>query len=185
LKDNPINRNTRNPGSQLSSTKVSINGGTKCYQAPELFKRNAKFSRRADVFAAGVVFLELLTLQKPNNLYDDLYPGILKVKLPKILLKCFSVTLNPDPAKRIQFADLLVLLRSEDGNAIKEMELGSPATRHQFEDVAADIREMMPSSQYKYDSGRKKMNSFENSPQTSSSTPPAKKIRSIFFFKRG
>jgi hypothetical protein len=163
---------------------VSINGGTNCYQAPELFKWRAKFSRRADVFAAGVVFLELLTLQKPNTLYDDLYPGILKVKLPKILLKCFSVTLNPDPAKRIQFTDLIVLLRSEDGNAIKEMELGSPATRHKFDEIAADIRVMMPSSQYKYDSSSMKMNSFESSPQTSSSTP-AKKIKSMFFFKRG
>jgi serine/threonine protein kinase len=55
--------------------------GTNCYQAPELFKKNAKFSRRADVFAARVVFLELLTLQNPNILWDDLYPGILNVKL--------------------------------------------------------------------------------------------------------
>jgi serine/threonine protein kinase len=183
LKDNPINRNTRNPGSQLSSTKVSINGGTTCYQAPELFKRKAKFSRRADVFAAGVVFLELLTLQKPNNLYYDQYPGILKVKLPAVLLKCFSVTLNPDPAKRVQFTDLLVLLRSQDGRAIREMELGSPATRLNFDEVAADIRLMMPSSEYNYDisdSSSIKMNSFESLPHISK-VAPAKTIRNIFF----
>jgi serine/threonine protein kinase len=71
LKDNPINRNARNTDGSSSSSKVSINGGTGCYQAPELFKKNAKFSRRADVFAAGVVFLELLTLQKPNSLCPD------------------------------------------------------------------------------------------------------------------
>jgi serine/threonine protein kinase len=152
LKDNPINRNAPRSNDQLSSIRVSINGGTGCYQAPELFKRNAKFSRRADVFAAGVVFLELLTLQKPHNLWDDLYPGILKVKLPAALLKCFSNSLDPDPAKRMQFVDLLVLLRSQEGIAIGELELGSPATNYMFDDVAADLRLMMPSSQYDYKS---------------------------------
>jgi serine/threonine protein kinase len=42
LKDNPINRNARNTDVSSSSSKVSINGGTGCYQAPELFKKNAK-----------------------------------------------------------------------------------------------------------------------------------------------
>jgi serine/threonine protein kinase len=112
LKDNPINRNApRSNADQLSSSRVSINGGTNCYQAPELFKRKAKFSRRADVFAAGVVFLELLTLQKPNSLWDDLYPGILKVKLPAALLKFFSSSLDPNPEKRMQFTGLLLLLK--------------------------------------------------------------------------
>jgi serine/threonine protein kinase len=131
---------------------VSINGGTNCYQAPELFKKNAKFSRRADVFAAGVAFLEILTLQKPNTLWDDLYPGVLDVKLPAVLLKCFSSSLDPDPTKRIQFKELLVLLSSQEGTAIKELELGNPASKYMFDEVAADIRLMMPSSQYEYDS---------------------------------
>jgi serine/threonine protein kinase len=148
LKDNPINSNSDNG---LSSTKVSINGGTSCYQAPELFKRNAKFSRRADVFAAGIIFLELLTLQMPNSLWDDLYPGILDVKLPAVLLKCFSDSLDPNPCKRKQFTDLLVLLRSQGGTEIGELELGSPASKYTFDEVAADIRLMMPSSQYGYD----------------------------------
>jgi serine/threonine protein kinase len=130
----------------------SINGGTGCYQAPELFKKNAKFSRRADVFAAGVIFLELLTLQKPNTLWDDLYPGIFKVKLPAALLKCFSNSLDPDPVKRMQFKDLLVLLTSQDGMAIGELELGNTDSKFTFDEVAADIRVMMPSSQYVYDS---------------------------------
>jgi serine/threonine protein kinase len=186
LKDNPKNRIAGQAGNKSSSTKVSINGGTTCYQAPELFKRKAKFSRRADVFAAGVVFLELLTLQKPNNLYYDLYPGILKIKLPAVLLKCFSVTLNPDPAKRVQFTELLEMLRSQDGGAIREMELGSPATRLNFDEVAADIRLMMPSSEYNYDisdSSSIKMNSFESLPQNSK-VVPAKTIRNMFNFKR-
>jgi serine/threonine protein kinase len=144
-----MNRNARNSDASESPSKVSINGGTFCYQAPELFKKNAKFSRRADVFAAGVVFLELLTLQKPNSLWDDLYPGILKVKLPAALLKCLSSSLDPDPGKRMQFKDLLVLLRSQDGKAIRELEVGSKIT---FDEVAADIRLMMPSSKYDYES---------------------------------
>jgi serine/threonine protein kinase len=152
LKDNPINRNASITDASSSSSMVSINGGTHCYQAPELFKKNAKFSRRADVFAAGIVFLELLTLQKPNTLWDDLYPGILKVKLPTVLLNCFSSSLDPDPMKRMQFMELLVLLRGQEGTAIRELELGNPASKYMFDEVAADLRLMMPSSQYKYDS---------------------------------
>jgi serine/threonine protein kinase len=153
LKFNRIKSRLINPEeSESNSTEVAINGGTECYKAPELFKRDAKFSRKADVFAAGVVFLELLTLQKPNTLWYDLYPGILNVKLPEVLLKCFSSSLDPDPAKRMHFTELLLLLRSQDGTAIKEMELGSPATRFTFDEVAADIRLMMPSSHYDYDS---------------------------------
>jgi serine/threonine protein kinase len=151
LKKDPY-RNAKNSDAIESSSKVSINGGTNCYQAPELFKRNPKFSRRADVFAAGIIFLELLTLQKPNTLWDDLYPGILDVKLPAVLLKCLSNSLDPNPEKRMHFKDLLVLLRSQEGIAIGELELGSRATRFTFDEVAADIRLMMPSSQYTYDS---------------------------------
>jgi serine/threonine protein kinase len=144
---NLVLKNTRSRNSETSpsSSKVSINGGTSCYQAPELFRKNA------DVFAAGIIFLELLTLQKPNSLWDDLYPGILKVKLPEALLKCFSSSLDPDPAKLMQFKDLLVLLRSQDGMAIGELELGSPASKYMFDEVAVDIRLLMPSSRYTYE----------------------------------
>jgi hypothetical protein len=168
-------------GSESISTEVAINGGTECYKAPELFIHDATFSRKADVFAAGVVFLELLTLQKPNTLWYGLYPGILNVKLPDVLLKCFASSLDPDPKKRMHFAELLLLLRSQDGTAIREME---PATRFTFHEVEADIRLLMPSSHYDFDSSSMKTNSFESPPPSSASTP-AKKIRSMFFFKRG
>jgi serine/threonine protein kinase len=154
LKNNSINRNAPSADCQQSSSNVTINGGTSCYQAPELFRRDAKFSRRADVFAAGVVFLEILTLQKPNTLWDDLYPGILKVKLPAVLLKCFSKSLDSDHTKRMQFKDLLVLLRSKDGTAIGELELGNTDSKYMFDEVEADIRLLMPSSQYSYKSSR-------------------------------
>jgi hypothetical protein len=152
-----------NSDSSSSSSNVSINGGTFCYQAPELFKKYAKFSRSADVFAAGVVFLELLTLQKPNSLWIDLYPGILEVKLPVALLKCISSSLDPDPEKRMHFTELLVLLRSQDGIEIGGFELGSPADKYTFDEVAADIRIMMPSSQYDYESSSSR-GAFSGSP---------------------
>jgi hypothetical protein len=149
LKDNHISRDS---DLSSSSSKVSINGGTGCYQAPELFKRSTKFSRRADVFAAGIIFLELLTLQKPNSLWNDLYPGILEVKLPVALLKCISSSIDPDPEKRMHFTELLVLLKSQDGKAIGELELGSPSSKYTFDEVAADIRLVMPSSHYDHES---------------------------------
>jgi hypothetical protein len=52
----------------------------------------------------------------------------------------------------MQFKDLLILLKSQEGILIGELDIGSPATRFTFDEVAADIRLMMPSSQYKYDS---------------------------------
>jgi hypothetical protein len=52
----------------------------------------------------------------------------------------------------MQFKDLLLLLRSQDGTSIGELELGSPASKYTFDEVAADIRLMMPSSQYDYES---------------------------------
>jgi hypothetical protein len=58
----------------------------------------------------------------------NIYPGILKVKLPAILLKCLSRSVDPDPEKQIQFKDLLVLLRSQDGISIGELELRSSPT---------------------------------------------------------
>jgi serine/threonine protein kinase len=51
-----------------ASSNVQLNGGTKSYQAPELFKRNAKFNKKADVFAAGIVFLEIIAQRGPIDL---------------------------------------------------------------------------------------------------------------------
>jgi hypothetical protein len=49
----------------------------------------------------------------------------------------------------MHFAELLLLLRSQEGTAIGEMEL---APRFTFDEVAADLRLLMPSSYYDYDS---------------------------------
>jgi hypothetical protein len=55
-----------------------------------------------------------------------------------------------------------VLLRSQDGTAIGELELGSPATKYTFDEVAADIRLMMPSSQYDYKSSNGNQSDVES-----------------------
>jgi serine/threonine protein kinase len=97
----------------MSSVKVDVKGGTRCYQAPELFKRKAKFSRKDDVYSSGVIFLELLTLDGPSELYDEWWPRILDLKqLPDALLKCLECSLDDDPANRICFEDLVVLITS-------------------------------------------------------------------------
>jgi hypothetical protein len=81
-------------------------------------------------------------------LYDDLWPGIMQVGLPKALLKCFASTLDGDPENRILFTDLLELLRSTDGCAITCMKLGLQDLELSFDEVEADLRLLMPSSRY-------------------------------------
>jgi hypothetical protein len=101
------------------------------------------------------------------------------VKLPAVLLKCFSSSLDPDPEKRMHFKDLLILLRSREGTKIGALELGSPVSKSTFNEVAADIRLMMPSSQYSYKSNQSKESSY-----ISSSVTQAGKKRNMFFFER-
>jgi hypothetical protein len=60
----------------------------------------------------------------------------------------------------MQFKELLVLLRCQDGSAIGELDLGSPASKFTFDEVAADIRIMMPSSQYAYESSSSNTSPF-------------------------
>ncbi|KAL3894128.1 MAG: hypothetical protein SGCHY_005453, partial [Lobulomycetales sp.] len=47
------------------------NGGTKSYLAPELLERNARFTKKGDVFAVGVIMLELVLLRNAKDLYQD------------------------------------------------------------------------------------------------------------------
>jgi hypothetical protein len=54
----------------------------------------------------------------------------------------------------MHFTDLLVLLRSKDGTAIGELELGNTDSKYMFDEVEADMRLLMPSSKYFYDSSR-------------------------------
>jgi serine/threonine protein kinase len=48
------------------NSKVEHHGGTKYYLAPELWDRHPKFSKKCDVFASGIILIELITLKKPK-----------------------------------------------------------------------------------------------------------------------
>jgi serine/threonine protein kinase len=85
------------------SKSVKHNGGTFDYMAPELFSMNAKFTKRCDLFAAGIIILEIITLIGPSILYETLYPTILEKNLPKSILYCLKSSLDYDPKRRTSF----------------------------------------------------------------------------------
>jgi hypothetical protein len=63
------------------------------------------------VFAAGVVFLELLTLERPTELFDDCWPKIAEEKnLPYQMKLALAQSLDDDPSKRTSFAEIKVVL---------------------------------------------------------------------------
>ncbi len=80
--------------------------GTLGYMAPELWKRkNISFDEMIDVYAFGVVVLDLLGIEKPDELYEQPpmpITGIdsLEKILPKDLAVIFNSCLDYDKAKR-------------------------------------------------------------------------------------
>lgn len=90
---------------ELGQSMVTHRGGTKYYMAPELAKRvKHKFTKRADLFAAGIVFLEVITLKGPKDLYEKYYPMILKdVNVDSSIRSCLAQMLDADPANRSSF----------------------------------------------------------------------------------
>lgn len=123
---------------------MRINGGTLAYRAPELNKKGALFSKKADVFAAGIIFLELLSVKSPAGLYRSLWPSILQVDIPEALKKTLSDSLDEDPERRALFPELLSNLASDRGQDIKSLKLFSDSV--EFNPVAADINSMLQSS---------------------------------------
>jgi serine/threonine protein kinase len=77
-----------------------------------MFKRKAKFTKKADLFAGGIVFLELVTLKDPKNLYDIEWPSIDRsAYCPTSMRAILASMLDADPAKRTSFADILPILK--------------------------------------------------------------------------
>jgi len=98
---------------------VSHQGGTKDYLAPELLLRRCKFTKKGDVFAAGVVFLELLTLERPLELYDDCWPKIMEeTELPEKMKEALVQSLGEDPAKRTSFTEIKKLLQEGEAEIL-------------------------------------------------------------------
>jgi serine/threonine protein kinase len=94
------------------NSMVSHRGGTKYYMAPELAKRGKhKFTKRADLFAAGIVFLEVSTLKGPKDLYETHFPTILEdSNVDGSIRSCLLQMLDADPAKRSSFTAIRALL---------------------------------------------------------------------------
>jgi serine/threonine protein kinase len=83
---------------------------------------HAKFTKKADVFAAGIIFLELIALASPNTLYEVLWPRILEIPLPPALKKILRKSLAEVPEKRTgSFAELLLILRSNEEVVVGEL----------------------------------------------------------------
>jgi serine/threonine protein kinase len=94
------------------SQQVNHRGGTKGYLAPELHLSHCKFNKKGDVFAAGVVFLELLTLELPTELYDDCWPHIVDEKaLPVKMKEALCQSLSEDQSKRTSFTEIRMVLQ--------------------------------------------------------------------------
>jgi serine/threonine protein kinase len=84
--------------------------------------QQAKFSKKADVFAAGIIFLELITLSSPSTLYKDTWPHILNISLPLALREILNMSLAADPESRTgSFDEILLVLRSDEGKIIGEL----------------------------------------------------------------
>jgi serine/threonine protein kinase len=83
---------------------------------------HAKFTKKADVFAAGVIFLELIALSSPSTLYEVLWPRILEIPLPPTLKKILHKSLAEAPQKRTgSFDELLSILRTNEEEVIGEL----------------------------------------------------------------
>jgi serine/threonine protein kinase len=113
-------------------------------KAPELFRQFAKFSSKADVFASGIVFLELCSLHPPNFLYRDLWPMVLDLQMPKVLTLSLTSTLQEDPEKRKTFNELFVMLNGVEGREIAEQD--NEEFAEDFFDVSGRIQDFIASS---------------------------------------
>jgi serine/threonine protein kinase len=84
---------------------------------------HAKFSKKADVFAAGIIFLELISLSPPNILYQVLWPRIIhEIPLPQELKEILSKSLAEAPETRTgSFDELLLRLRRSKEKVVLEL----------------------------------------------------------------
>jgi serine/threonine protein kinase len=99
-----------------STTFAQWNGGSKYYQAPELFEDGGKvkFFKKSDVFAAGIVYLEIISLKPPQGLYKLLWPSILGKGLPVCLEQVLSGSLEMKQAERKTFEEIFSILESSN-----------------------------------------------------------------------
>jgi hypothetical protein len=84
--------------------------------------QNAKFTKKADVFAAGIIFLELIAMHSPSSLYKVLWPKLLQMSIPSALKEVLRMSLEEEVESRTgSFDEILVILGSEGGMEIGEL----------------------------------------------------------------
>jgi serine/threonine protein kinase len=105
--------------------------------------QQAKFSKKADVFAAGIISLELITLSSPSTLYKDIWPHVLHVTLPPTLKEILNMSLAADPESRTgSFDELMLILRSDEGKIIGELSEDADLSI----DIASGVEVLLPSA---------------------------------------
>jgi eukaryotic-like serine/threonine-protein kinase len=105
------------PGDTLTRTDQVL--GTPHYMAPEQWERPETVDHRADIFALGVVFYELLTGELPLGRFEPpSHKVVVDVRLDDVVLR----TLAREPQRRYQHA-------SEVKTAVQEVGLPPPLPR--------------------------------------------------------
>lgn len=92
----------------LLANKIS-----KIYCAPELLgddQKMLKFTKKCDVYSAGIIFLELITKQNPQDL-RAVWQQLVDEGLPHSVDAILKKSLDQDPAARCTFTDLFKLLK--------------------------------------------------------------------------
>ncbi len=137
---------------RLSNSTLTTTGtvlGTPSYMAPEQI-RGRKVDGRADLFALGVIFYEMLTGEKPfggDSITSVIYrvvneepipPRKLNIDLPTAIDQFMQKALNKEPGQRFQtgveFADALRLLQK----GLYKSEMAMPASSNATQRLTAD-----------------------------------------------
>jgi serine/threonine protein kinase len=128
--DAPVSSDTATPlASHTDPGKVM---GTPSYMSPEQKENPAEVDHRADIYALGVVFYQMLTGELPGQ---PLAPPSQKVRIDVQLDEVVLRALEQEPHRRYQQA-------SEVKTAVETISQGTAPSRQQSEAVAAG----MPSS---------------------------------------
>ncbi len=82
----------------LSKEKLSLQGGTEGYRAPEQIRGEKEIGPRTDIYQVGVVLYEILTGQLPQGKYKPV--SQINPAVPKALDEIIGIALEPDQRDR-------------------------------------------------------------------------------------